>query len=245
LSKFQAAFATDVGRKRPNNEDAYLIDEKMALFMVADGLGGHNAGEVASWLTVRTIHDYLLKYGSFSNIDLCLLERAIREANEVVYKKSLTDSGLSRMGTTIVVARVVYNENKLLLASVGDSRAYMLVDSLLQLLTNDHTFVFDMVMEGIISVEEARTHPQRSGLLMAVGVDEEVDVETIELPYHGELVLLCTDGLTDMLTDEEIERILRNSSDLQQTTDKLVEEANKKGGKDNITVVLFRTCAET
>ncbi len=239
MSMFQTAFATDVGKKRQNNEDAYLIDEKLALFIVADGLGGHNAGEVASWLAVKTIHDYLRNQGTTPDFDAHLLEEAVKKANEVVYRKSLEDKALSHMGTTVVIAHV-RQDGKLLLANVGDSRAYMLTNLFFQLLTDDHTFVFDMLQEGIISAEEARSHPQRSGLLRAVGVDDMVEVDVTELPYHGELVLLCTDGLTDMLTDEEIEKILRSTSDLQETAKMLIESANNRGGKDNITVVLFR-----
>jgi PPM family protein phosphatase len=231
-----ACAKTDVGKKRSNNEDAFFVNETRGIFAIADGMGGHKAGEVASRLAIEEISKHL--EGLSSVISLEDLEKAIEAANRVIFVESQTDPALEQMGTTVVVARV--EDGRLLLAHVGDSRAYLLAGSGLKRVTADHSFIYELIQEGEITEEEARKHPLRGVLLRALGMYATVEVETLELPYHGELLLLCTDGLTDMLRDKEIEQILRSLPDAQEICDFLVAKANEAGGKDNITVITVR-----
>ncbi len=235
-----AAAMTDVGKRRPNNEDAYHIDDARGIFVVADGMGGHLAGEVASRIAVEVVRSTLEQRRN--GISRRVLKEAVEAANLEIYRRSHQDRSLDHMGTTVVVA--VVGNGHLLLAHVGDSRAYLLTEEGLQLLTDDHSLVFQWLKAGRISAEEARCHPQRAGLLQALGMDVEVEVDLQQVPYNGETLLLCSDGLTDMLRDEEIEEILRCQPDPAQACQALVQEANAAGGRDNITVVVARETAD-
>jgi len=227
--KVTAAAATDVGLVREGNEDSYLTEEP--LFAVADGMGGHRGGEVASQLAVETL-EKLFKQGAGD------LPDQVQEANRVVFERSVLDRKVAGMGTTLTAALV--EGDRVRLAHVGDSRAYLLRDGKVRLLTEDHTLVHRMVTEGEISQEEAETHPQRSVLTRAVGVDTVVDVDddTVQI-LPGDRLLLCTDGLTSMVSEEVIEEVLRDVPDPQEAAQRLVRMANEAGGVDNTTVVVL------
>jgi protein phosphatase len=224
-----AAAATDIGLVREGNEDSYLTEEP--LFAVADGMGGHRGGEVASQLAVETL-EKLFRQGAGE------LPDQVQEANRVVFERSVVDRKVAGMGTTLTAALV--QDDRVRLAHVGDSRAYLLRDGELRLLTEDHTLVHRMVSEGEISKEEAQTHPQRSVLTRAIGVDTVVDVDDETLQVRpSDRLLLCTDGLTSMVSEDEIEEVLRSVPDAQEAAQRLVRIANEAGGMDNTTVLVL------
>jgi serine/threonine protein phosphatase PrpC len=227
--KVTAATATDIGLVREGNEDSYLTEEP--LFAVADGMGGHRGGEVASQLAVETLEKlFKQRVGD--------LPDQVQEANRVVFERSVVDEKVAGMGTTLTAALV--EGDRVRLAHVGDSRAYLLRDRKLRLLTEDHTLVHRMVSEGEISQEEAETHPQRSVLTRALGVDTVVDVDDDTVQVRpGDRLLLCTDGLTSMVSEEEIEEVLRTVPDPLDAAQRLVRMANEAGGVDNTTVVVL------
>lgn len=223
--RLRAGARTDVGRVRKGNEDSYMAKEP--LFAVADGMGGHQGGEVASSLALETIQS-----GQGA------LEELVQKANQAVHERAAGDPGLAGMGTTLTALLV--DGEVLRIVHVGDSRAYMLRDGRLQRLTKDHTVVERLVDEGKLTAQEAEIHPQRSILTRALGVDErlQVDQAVIE-PRPGDRILLCSDGLTGMIGEEAITGILTERSDPQQAADALVDAANEAGGQDNITAVVL------
>lgn len=221
--------ATDIGQVREGNEDSYLVVEP--LYAVADGMGGHRGGEVASSLALETVQ------GMFERREGSLAEQ-VAEANRAVFDRSQNDRKVSGMGTTLTAAQV--DGNRVHLVHVGDSRAYLLRGGELTQVTEDHTLVHRMVMEGEISEEEAETHPHRSILTRALGVDQNIQVDEGDLEVApGDRLLLCTDGLTGMVPEGEIREILLESLDPQEAVDKLVKVANRAGGIDNITALIL------
>ncbi|HLM92520.1 MAG TPA: Stp1/IreP family PP2C-type Ser/Thr phosphatase [Gaiellaceae bacterium] len=225
---------TDPGRKRRRNEDSFVIDPP--LFAVADGMGGAQAGEVASRLAAAAFRE-------FHDADELdpeeRLAAIIQEANRRIYERAAGDAQVSGMGTTITAVLVA--ADALVLGHVGDSRAYRLRGGKFEQLTDDHSLVADLVRSGRITPEEADAHPQRSVITRALGTDREVDVDTFTVPAESDdLFLICSDGLTTMVDDEEIRDLVTRASDLEQAGKGLVKAANKAGGEDNITVVLFR-----
>jgi protein phosphatase len=227
---------TNPGRKRRRNEDAYVIQPP--LFAVADGMGGAQAGEIAS----RLAADALREEGGDGDGE----ERVtslVREANRRVYERSRTDSSASGMGTTVTAA--LLDGDLVRIGHVGDSRAYLIRNGLLEQLTDDHSLVAELMRDGKLSQEEADAHPQRSVITRALGTDPDVDVDTYEVAAQpGDLFLLCSDGLTTMVDDEAILRIVvEHRGDLDRAAKSLVGAANSAGGEDNITVVLFEIAA--
>jgi PPM family protein phosphatase len=221
--------ATDIGQVREGNEDSYLVVEP--LYAVADGMGGHRGGEVASSLALETVQ------GMFERREGSLAEQ-VEEANRAVFDRSQSDRKVSGMGTTLTAAQI--DGNRVHLVHVGDSRAYLLRGDELSQITEDHTLVHRMVMEGEISEEEAETHPHRSVLTRALGVDRNIQVDEGDLQVApGDRLLLCTDGLTGMVTETQIREILIDTLDPQEAVDKLVRAANRAGGTDNITAVIL------
>jgi len=221
--------ATDIGQVREGNEDSYLVVEP--LYAVADGMGGHRGGEVASSLALETVQ------GMFERREGSLAEQ-VAEANRAVFDRSQNDRKVSGMGTTLTAAQV--DGNRVHLVHVGDSRAYLLRGGELTQVTEDHTLVHRMVMEGEISEEEAETHPHRSILTRALGVDQNIQVDEGDLEVApGDRLLLCTDGLTGMVPEGQIREILLESRDPQEAVDKLVKVANRAGGIDNITALIL------
>ncbi|MDE7252454.1 MAG: Stp1/IreP family PP2C-type Ser/Thr phosphatase [Acetatifactor sp.] len=231
---------TDIGRKRKVNQDyVYTSEEPVGnlpnLFIVADGMGGHNAGEYASKLTVETMIREITESDETDTVKL--LGGAIASANALIRRKAAEAPGMEGMGTTVVAA--VCTDDCLRVANVGDSRLYI-VNKEIRQITRDHSLVEEMVRAGTISKAEARVHPDKNIITRAVGAIDEVEPDyfTVELK-EGDLVLMCTDGLTNMLEDEEIRMIVGGARDIVEKTQALVEAANANGGRDNISVVLI------
>src|SRR5512140_2652630 len=240
---------TDVGRKRRHNEDAYLLDGESGLFVVADGMGGHAAGEVASRITVEAIQEYLalrddegestwpFGFNSRYSMEGNLLSTAIKRANERVIRAVQNRPELKGMGTTVVAA--LFDGERATLVHVGDSRAYLFRDGELRRLTDDHSWVQEQVNAGILSEDEARSHPLKNVVTRALGGGAHVAVDLIEIPVgEGDRFLLCSDGLTGMVTDEEITNALSSPRSLEQIVRGLVDLANERGGVDNITAIM-------
>jgi PPM family protein phosphatase len=227
---------TDTGRKRRRNEDAYVCEPP--LFAIADGMGGAQAGEVASRLAAAALKESGADTGGEQRISAL-----IQEANRRVYDRSSSDPNTSGMGTTITVA-LVENGN-VAFGHVGDSRAYLIRDGSMEQVTEDHSLVNELLKSGKLSREEAETHPQRSVITRALGTDPDVDVDTFTIEAEeGDLFLLCSDGLTDMVGEREIlELVERNRKDIDAALKSLVKAANRSGGEDNITVVAFEIAA--
>ena len=223
---------TDPGRRRRRNEDAYVCEPP--LFAIADGMGGAQAGEVASRLAAAALKESGVETGGEERIyDL------IQEANRRVYDRSSTDPTTSGMGTTITVALV--EDGDVAFGHVGDSRAYLIRQRKMEQITEDHSLVNELMKSGKLSREEAESHPQRSVITRALGTDPDVDVDTFTIAAQaGDVFLLCSDGLTDMLSEDEILGLVeQNSSDIDAALKALVKAANRSGGEDNITVVAF------
>jgi serine/threonine protein phosphatase PrpC len=228
----RVAAITDPGRTRRHNEDSYVIEPP--LFAIADGMGGAQAGEVASRLATAALKEGQADAGGEQRIsDL------IQAANRRVYDRSSSDPNTSGMGTTITVALV--EDDHVAFGHVGDSRAYLIRDASMEQLTEDHSLVNELLKTGRLSREEAETHPQRSVITRALGTDPDVDVDTFSVrAENGDLFLLCSDGLTDMVSEESILDVVeRHRDDIDGALRALVKEANRGGGQDNITVVAF------
>jgi protein phosphatase len=232
------AVASDTGRKRRRNEDNYVVAPP--LFAVADGMGGAQAGEVASKIAASALEGASRGLGGREHVGAL-----IEEANRRVYDRATSDPSASGMGTTMTVALV--EGTTVVIGHVGDSRAYLLRGERMEQLTEDHSLVNELVKSGKLSAEEAHGHPQRSVITRAVGTDPVVDVDVFPIDAEeGDLFLLCSDGLTDMVDDEEILDLLhRHRNDLDRAVRSLVSAANRGGGEDNITVVAFRISGES
>ena len=238
---------SDVGCVRELNEDSYCIDgfdenEEKGFCIIADGMGGHNAGEVASQNAVKFMVEELKTLFDEENKELNVpncLNNAVQRANERVYNMAEENIGHSGMGTT-VVATVISDETAYL-ANVGDSRAYAARgDEFLQI-TTDHSVVSEMVMSGTITKEEARNHPQKNIITRAVGTDKTVKADVFEYNYlSGDVMVLCSDGLSTMVDDKEIAEIIQSAETSKETANRLVETAKQRGGLDNITVICIR-----
>jgi PPM family protein phosphatase len=232
------AVASDTGRRRRRNEDNYIVAPP--LFAVADGMGGAQAGEVASRLAASALETD----ESHGLQGLERIDALIQEANRRIYDRASTDPSASGMGTTMTVALV--EGMTVAIGHVGDSRAYLVRGDQMEQLTEDHSLVNELMKTGKLSEEEAHVHPQRSVITRAVGTDPDVDVDgfTIEAE-EGDVFLLCSDGLPDMVADDEIlELVHANRDDLEKAVKSLVTAANRGGGEDNITAVAFRISAE-
>ena len=226
--------ATDVGMVRQSNEDAFSAEDE--LFVVADGMGGHNAGEVASALAVTTI-----KSGARNGVTTPgQFRELVQQANTAIYTASLDDSTQSGMGTTVTAMAVLPGENpRVMVANVGDSRTYIYRAGRLDRVSIDHSYVQELVNEGIITPEEARTHPRRNIVTRALGIDRSVMVDVfVQDVRTGDRLVLCSDGLVDEVGDAEILTVLRTHSDPQECAEALVMVANTNGGHDNTTVIV-------
>jgi serine/threonine protein phosphatase PrpC len=229
----EAVQLTDTGRQREANEDSLYLGAP--LFAVADGMGGAQAGEVASHLAVEAFGD--------AEVDSAppeeLLRRTVQDANRRIFELAQGDASRSGMGTTLTAA-LVHGE-EVSFAHVGDSRAYVYRDGQLRQITNDHSLVEELRRQGRLTRDQAAEHPQRSVITRALGPEPEVQVDTLTFQGRpGDIYLLCSDGLTTMLNDEDLLAILKRDGDLERTARRLVRAANDRGGRDNITVVMFR-----
>ena len=231
---------TNLGLVRKNNQDKYLIidrDDEIGVFCVADGLGGHRAGEVASALTTEELKSFFLdrtKEDIVNHQDDII--KQIQDINRIIYTKSCEESKLSGMGTTLTLA--IADKSTCSIFQIGDSRAYIINDAIEQV-TKDHSLVQFMIDQGQITKEEGLTHPKKNIITRALGTDQSVQVDLIEVPIQtDDKILLCSDGLTNNVDDQKILQIV-TQYDTKSAVDHLIDEANKNGGTDNITVVLY------
>ena len=235
---------TDVGQRRSTNQDfVYASEEPVGnlpnLFVVADGMGGHRAGDFASRYTVEVILKGVRADRERNPIRI--IRKAIETANLKVLEKANSSDELAGMGTTVVAATVI--GNYIYVANVGDSRLYLIRDTIEQI-TKDHSLVEEMVRIGEINREQARNHPDKNIITRAVGVSSRVRIDFFDIKLErGDIILMCSDGLSNMIEDDEIERIIKEGSDLPEIALELIGEANQNGGKDNIAVVLIEPLA--
>ncbi|GLX68405.1 Stp1/IreP family PP2C-type Ser/Thr phosphatase [Paenibacillus glycanilyticus] len=238
---------SDVGRIRHINEDRSWVgqlDNGITLAIVADGMGGHQAGDVASQLAVNTFRDMLEKSASKADLSMqegkMLIRQALVMANDVVYDMASRNEQYYNMGTTIVAA--LYKEQQLIIGHIGDSRAYLITADGIAQLTEDHTLVNELVKSGQISIEEAAHHPRRNVITRAVGTDAQVEVDIYTAALSdNDVLLLCSDGLTNMVSDDEMLQTVREDGlGLDDKADRLIQLALQAGGDDNITVVLLQ-----
>ncbi|HET7712046.1 MAG TPA: Stp1/IreP family PP2C-type Ser/Thr phosphatase [Thermoanaerobaculia bacterium] len=249
--QIKAFGATHVGRQRQHNEDSYLVSDDARLFLVADGMGGHAAGEIASRIAVESISEFILHtkeddgtwphaYDEQFSRATNRLMAAVRLANTRVLEAMRKDARLRGMGTTVVACLV--DENTISFAHVGDSRAYMIRDSKLSRITNDHSWVFEQVQAGMLTEAEAEKHPLRNVITRALGGALQVNPDAKEIDARsGDVYLLCSDGLTGMVPEDEILKLVTESNgDLPDACQKLIDAANERGGLDNVTTILVR-----
>jgi len=229
----RAAGLTDTGRRRLQNEDSFVCEPP--LFAVADGVGGAQAGELASSLAAAAIEE-----GGHGLMDEAAIAALVLSANARVYAHAATDPMAAGMGTTTTLVHVDEPNGSLLVGHVGDSRAYLWRDDTLTQLTDDHSLVAELVRSGRLTAEEAAVHPHKSAITRVLGTDSSVEVDTATVPLRpGDVVIVCSDGLPTMLTDDRIAAIVREDPAPDTVCDKLVQAANDAGGEDNITVVAF------
>jgi serine/threonine protein phosphatase PrpC len=229
----ESTYKTDTGRQRRDNEDSVFA--RAPVFVVADGMGGAQAGEVASQIAIEAFESGLDGSGSPEE----RLAVRVREANRQIYDRSRTELGREGMGTTLTAAYL--DDGSVAIAHVGDSRAYLFRDGKLERLTRDHSLVDELVRRGKLTEEQAAEHPQRSIITRALGPEPDVEVDTWTYPVRrDDVLLLCSDGLTSMISEEQIAQILGSAETLDEAADRLIREANEAGGRDNITVVLTR-----
>ena len=235
----RAAGVTDTGRRRLRNEDAFICEPP--LFAVADGMGGARAGEVAAGLAAAALEEAGSETRGAEGVAALIVE-----ANRRIWERSLNDPLTAGMGTTVTAALVDHSAGTVAIGHVGDSRAYLLRDGTLEQLTTDHSLVAELVQSGVLTPEEAERHPQRSAITRALGTEPtvEVDAFTVEAA-SGDFFLICSDGLSAMLTDERMASAIESAErDPDRAADALVAAANAEGGEDNITVVLFEMVEE-
>ena len=233
---------SDIGRAREMNQDAYYASQPsdtVGLYIVADGMGGYNSGEIASKMAVDLVKcgvmdgfDPEMDYVEFSE----LLRKALIDANEEIYRKSKCEEH-EGMGTTSAVAFVF--KGKLITANIGDSRVYILDENKIRQLTKDHSYVEELIDCGEITPELARNHPQKNYITRALGTEPFVKADISISDYSGETVVICSDGLTNLVSDDQISSIIKENEDFETAAKKLIELANRKGGRDNITCVIF------
>ncbi|MCR4892496.1 MAG: Stp1/IreP family PP2C-type Ser/Thr phosphatase [Lachnospiraceae bacterium] len=237
--------ATDVGRKRKVNQDYVFRSEKPVgqlpnLFIVADGMGGHKAGDYASSFTTKAVVSEI-EHSEYEG-PIRIIRRAIEEANTQLIEEAMRSADRSGMGTTIVVATII--DDYLYVANVGDSRLYLVNDRITQI-TRDHSLVEEMVLAGKIDREEARVHPDKNIITRAIGAVSSIKVDVFDLSLQdGDKILMCTDGLSNMVADKDIRDIVDQGKDVEQITADLIQTANENGGRDNIGVVVVDPFAE-
>ncbi len=245
----RAAGLTDVGKVRSINQDSFEIVEDKHIYIVADGMGGHAAGDQASRIAVKTILEILTAYdfGSESSGEDDtengmsveeLVRYALQEANEQILLASLSNQHLQGMGTTAIVT--VENKGNLFVGHIGDSRTYLVRNQQLTQITEDHSVVQQLVKAGAISEEEAQVHPYKNVITRCLGMQANVEPDTLEMPLQsGDRVLMCSDGLSNMVSNQVMQQIVNDNPDPLPACEKLIALANENGGTDNITVVLL------
>jgi len=242
---FEFYCATDTGRARNNNEDSVAIDEPSALIVLADGMGGYNAGEVASGMATAFIRTELGRWlqeasANASDTDVRrAMDICVDNANRAIFNAANSNPQYAGMGTTLVVG--VFRDGRLLMGHVGDSRGYRLRAGRLQQITHDHSLLQEQIDAGLITAEQAAFSANKNLVTRAVGVEDTVLLEThLHDLMPGDIYLLCSDGLSDMLDDESIAQLLQGCDSLEEAAGALIDAANDAGGKDNISVILAR-----
>jgi protein phosphatase len=237
---FSCAARTDVGVVRSGNEDNFLMLADRGIFIVADGMGGHAAGEVASEMAVHIVADELGQYRGLTDEELATrMHNAIRKANEAIFSRTLSEHDKRGMGTTLTA--LVLLPDRYLIGQVGDSRAYLLRSDRLRQITKDHSYVQEQVDAGLLTPEQARVHPYSNVITRCVGAGMEVTPDIYFGSLESEdLLLLASDGLTGMLEDEQLRRLLKSDGGPQRAVDQMISEANRRGGLDNITAIVIR-----
>lgn len=241
ISEIELGQLTDIGRKRTHNEDClgfFTFGPGEVLAIIADGMGGHSSGEVASRLAVGIIREVYSKEMKEKGV-LEALKSAFREANFTILQRSLEEEELKGMGTTLTALAI--NKEEAFVGHMGDSRAYLIRNETLTQLTKDHTMVNRMIEQGLLSEEEARRHPQRNVIYKTLGVNMDSDLQLLgPIPiFPNDIFLLCTDGLTNLVTDQEILEMIKKAPP-QEACENLVQLANQRGGHDNITVEILK-----
>lgn len=241
---------THVGRQRQHNEDSFLVEDNARLFLVADGMGGHAAGEIASRIAVDSISEFILHtkeddgtwphaYDEQFKRSTNRLMAAVRMANTRVLEAMRKDARLRGMGTTVVAC--LADGDVMSFAHVGDSRAYLIRNDALKRITNDHSWVFEQVQAGMLTEAEAEKHPLRNVITRALGGALQVNPDASEIETKtGDVFLLCSDGLTGMVPEEEILRLVTENEKLEDACQKLIDTANERGGLDNVTAILVK-----
>ena len=242
---------THVGRQRQHNEDSFLVEDGAKLYLVADGMGGHAAGEIASRIAVDSISEFILHtkeddgtwphaYDEQFRRSTNRLMAAVRMANTRVLEAMRKDVRLRGMGTTVVACMA--DDKMMSFAHVGDSRAYLIRENQLSRITNDHSWVFEQVQAGMLTEAEAEKHPLRNVITRALGGALQVNPDASEIEIRqGDVYLLCSDGLTGMVPEEEILRVVAESPSLEAACQQLIDAANERGGLDNVTAILVKT----
>ena len=233
------AFLTDIGKLRRQNEDnVFVNDKKLSFAIVADGMGGHNAGEVASKMAIDVIKSSLNRGRITDKTNIQeKLRRAFNRANKKIYDYAEENSKLMGMGTT-TVAEIIHN-GKLIVGNVGDSRAYIIKNDEIRQISVDHSYVWQLVMKGEITEKQAKRHPKRNYITRAMGTAEDVEVDIFSEDWEGGVVLLCSDGLSGLVDNYEMKNIVAESESLQEAAQRLISLANERGGTDNISVALM------
>lgn len=234
---------SNTGKVRDNNEDSYYIPDRKnhPLFIVADGIGGHNCGEVASQLAVDIIKSTIKDIDKYENLDELESDfiKAISDANKEVFNKANSDKQYEGMGTTLTLLYVYHDA--MLIGHVGDSRTYAINNEEIRQLTEDDTMVNNLVKLGEITRKEAENHPKKNIITNAVGTDESLDISLVQYNYnHGEYILMCTDGLTDMIDNEQILNIVKEKKDPSLISKELLDKALDAGGRDNVTLIIIQ-----
>lgn len=236
--QWKIAGLTDVGCVRQNNEDAIGWSEEQGWAVLADGMGGHQAGEVASQMAIEVVSQHLGQCPTAERTEACLTQ-AVQDANLQIFERAQGDITKQGMGTTLVVLCI--NDDHIVAANVGDSRLYKFAGRQLQQLSTDHSLVQEMVAIGVMTPEEALVSSQRNIITRALGLGEQIQVDTWSWPArHGETFLMCSDGITDVMLDSDIEAIFLDEAELERIPVRMVELAREKGGPDNISVVLMK-----
>ena len=249
--KVVSAGLTDVGRKRNHNEDSFLIDDELQLYVVADGMGGHAGGGTASRIAVETIDKELRRaresrdnpFVTSPNLQDSLLPDALRTAVEraclAIFTTAQEDPRLSGMGTTVI--SLVVRDNQVFFAHVGDSRAYLIRGPLIQQVSEDHSLVNEQIKAGMITPEEAKHSRYKNIITRSVGFEEEVQVDVMGVVAEpGDVFLLCSDGLANMVEDRELHEVVQSTSSLADVPKRLIDLANERGGDDNITAIVVQ-----
>lgn len=247
MSYFQSGSFTHKGMKREQNQDSLLENKELGVFVVADGMGGHQGGEIASQLAVESIESFFKKNHSGTSSPQAASQKikdAILNANKTIQTKGDSDAKLKGMGTTASALFMTLDSDKTplaILGQVGDSRTYYIHDGRIWQLTRDHSLVQERLRAGLITREQLKTEKNKNVLTRAVGYDSDVECDSFWMrPKSGDCFILCSDGLHGLITDQELLQIVKSNSDLNKAASELIDAANKNGGHDNITAVLVK-----